>query len=183
MEFDAAVYAIAASLHAPIINWLWIALAKYGIYIVVFLACVLFFKKKEVREKLLILFQTLLVLVLARGLVSETISFFFNVQRPFEVGKESLYTHGTGGSFPSGHTVTMFSIAFVLYNWNKKAGKYAFVIATLSGISRAIAGVHWISDIIGGFLIAWIVYLLLKKFVFSKKLSHIKDNEIIQKDA
>lgn len=168
MEFDAAVYAVATSLHAPIINWLWVAFAKYGIYIVVFLACVLFFKKKEVREKLLIIFQTLLVLVLARGLVSETIAFFFNRPRPFEIGEETLYTHGIGESFPSGHTVAMFSIACVLYVWDKKIGRYAFIIATLSGISRAIAGVHWISDIIGGFLIAWIVYILLKKFVFKE---------------
>ncbi|OGM91198.1 hypothetical protein A2755_02210 [Candidatus Wolfebacteria bacterium RIFCSPHIGHO2_01_FULL_48_22] len=179
---DAAVQNFFTSLHTPIINWLWVFLAQYGIYLIVLLALIMLFKQKRIHERTRFFIQALLVLVLARGLVAETIAFFYNRQRPFETGLNALYAHGQGASFPSGHTTAMFSIALVLYAWNKKAGKWALVIAALSGISRAIAGVHWISDVIGGFLVAWIVYILLKKFVFEKfnKKEEVEEIKITQ---
>jgi undecaprenyl-diphosphatase len=176
--FDVSVYQILVSLHTPLLNWLWVFLAQYGIYLVALLSLYILFKQKGIARRLSFLFQTLLVFLLARGLVTETIAFFYGRPRPFETGLASLYTHGGADSFPSGHTVAMFGFAFVLYAWNKKAGRYAFVLAALSGVSRAIAGVHWISDIVGGFLVAWIVYVLLRKFVFRKFVKKEEKEEI-----
>ncbi len=181
-SIDTTIQDALTNLHSPVINWLWIFFAQYGIYIILLLGAYVFVKRMQVKEKISYILQTFLVLILARGLVAETITFSYDKKRPFETGLDALYTHGIGGSFPSGHTVAMFGMALVLYGFHKKAGTYALVIAALSAISRVIAGVHWISDMAGGFLIAWVVYVLLKKFVFKKfeRREVIEDIQITQ---
>lgn len=53
-------------------------------------------------------------------------------------------------SFPSGHALIFFSIATVLFCFNKKVGALAFGAAALIGAARVYAGVHWPSDILVG---------------------------------
>ncbi len=75
-----------------------------------------------------------------------------------------------GLSFPSGHamvTMTLYStIAFLLAKKvQDKRKKYlihiiAFVMICLMGISRIYLGVHWPTDIVGGYLAGYIFYYL-----------------------
>lgn len=61
-------------------------------------------------------------------------------------------------SFPSGHTVTSFAMAFALllalkgtrWSW---VGWSTLVWASLVGYSRMYVGVHWPSDVLGGVVI------------------------------
>ena len=63
-------------------------------------------------------------------------------------------------SFPSRHTVSAFAIAFALLNINIHLGIIALFIACIVGLSRIICAVHFISDVLCGFLIALIIYLI-----------------------
>lgn len=59
-------------------------------------------------------------------------------------------------SFPSGHTTAAFACAMVLYRMLPgKYGAAAMALAALIAYSRLYLGVHYPSDVIGGFLMAW----------------------------
>jgi len=72
-------------------------------------------------------------------------------------------------SFPSGHSVSSFASAMVLTLSFGKKGAWAFIPATLIALSRCYVGVHYPSDVLAGMivgtLVAFGVYVLLKKYV------------------
>lgn len=62
-------------------------------------------------------------------------------------------------SFPSGHTVTFFTIAFavsmMLPAKYKKAGvPFFFLLATIGGYSRIYLSMHFTTDVLGGIVLA-----------------------------
>lgn len=73
---------------------------------------------------------------------------------------EPLVDHKTDESFPSRHTVSAFAIAFALLNISTPLGIIALIIACFVGLSRIICGVHFISDVLCGLLIALIIALI-----------------------
>ena len=64
-------------------------------------------------------------------------------------------------SFPSGHTTFCFLIYFILLD-NKIINKYYIILPLLVGISRIILGSHYITDVVGGIILAKILSLLVK---------------------
>jgi undecaprenyl-diphosphatase len=70
--------------------------------------------------------------------------------------------HAAGGSFPSGHSFTATLGAGVLLLWvlpllSARGRIAAWIIAVLVplavGVSRVALGVHWVSDVVGGWLL------------------------------
>lgn len=86
-----------------------------------------------------------------------------NRPRPFRVIEEIVANNPPKCvySFPSGHTSTAFVIAFVL------AASYPFlsvafcILACLVGISRIYLGVHYPTDVIIGYLLAYITFWIV----------------------
>ena len=79
------------------------------------------------------------------------------------VGGVNKYT-----SFPSGHTSGSFSAMLALYRWvPKKIGIPAVILATLVALSRLYVGVHYPTDLLGGFVVAFMAsawsYYIVKK--------------------
>ena len=98
---------------------------------------------------------------LSSFLIVTLIRKLYNRPRPcMTFNIEPLVGHKTGESFPSRHTVSAFAIAFALLNINIHLGIIALIIACIVGLSRIICAVHFISDVICGFLIALIIYLI-----------------------
>ena len=86
------------------------------------------------------------------------------VERPRPSGTSvTLMTHFSGGSFPSGHAALAMIFCGVLFYlaprlvgagrrmWALRAGLVALLLFT--GLSRVYLGVHWPSDVVGGFLV------------------------------
>ena len=81
-----------------------------------------------------------------------------------------------GYSFPSGHSmVSMGFYGFLIYlifkNIQNKKLKYPLIIflsilILLIGISRIYLGVHYFTDVIGGFIIAIIYLIVFIKFIY-----------------
>lgn len=70
--------------------------------------------------------------------------------------------HLRGGSFPSGHTTTVFIIAGVICNLriNTLLSWAVLLLAILTGISRAVVGAHWPMDILGGAFGGWVIAVI-----------------------
>jgi undecaprenyl-diphosphatase len=115
----------------------------------------------------------ILCLVLSAPLVAFVISFtlkyVFDVARPLN---ERLYAYGP--SFPSGHTAVATAYFLILLHFARhakdpyrRAVHYAFCILCplFVGVSRLYFGVHWLSDVLVGYLIgALSVYICIHFF-------------------
>ena len=74
-------------------------------------------------------------------------------------------------SFPSGHTATIFAFIFCLIFLFPKIKNILITIAIVIASTRVIVGAHYVSDIFGGALVAYITSILLRdKFFHKSKL-------------
>ncbi len=86
-----------------------------------------------------------------------------------------------GYSFPSGHSmISMAFYGFLIYiiyvYYEKKYWKWPLIIILsliiiFIGISRIYLGVHYLSDVLGGFLIS-IAYLIVFVYFFNRYIKH-----------
>ncbi|TSC56690.1 MAG: Bacitracin transport permease protein BCRC [Parcubacteria group bacterium Greene0714_21] len=131
---------------------LTIFFAKYFGYVLLGILAVLWLR--NFKKYLPLFWQAAAAAILSRGIITEAIRFFWHRSRPFvEQNLTPLIDHSASASFPSGHASFYFAIGTVLYFYNKKAGMVFLLGATLIGIARVLAGLHWPSDIIGGAII------------------------------
>lgn len=84
--------------------------------------------------------------------------------RPFEYS--SLITPAVDKlpdsfSFPSGHAAISFAVALILLRADKRIGIPAVIFASLIAFSRIALGVHYPTDIIAGFLLAFAVSTII----------------------
>ena len=120
-------------------------------------------RKVGVAASLSLIFEAILINLTIKNLVGRT--------RPYIVNEaiEFITKQPSDKSFPSGHTGCVFAVASVLfYMMPKKVGIPAIVIASLVGISRLYVGVHYPTDIIGGFIIGMLTGFLAKLIVEKK---------------
>jgi membrane-associated phospholipid phosphatase len=89
-------------------------------------------------------------------LIVNLIKYYFNIPRPpviidrnvINIIGPSLTSH----SFPSGHTVTIFTLtALLIFHFKSSISRICLIImACLVGISRIAVGVHWPEDVLAG---------------------------------
>ena len=76
----------------------------------------------------------------------------------------------TDFSFPSGHTMSSVSSAYVLYKANKKFGYVAIPLAVLIAFSRLYLYVHFPSDIIAGAIFGIVIAFSVVK-LYNKRFA------------
>lgn len=77
--------------------------------------------------------------------------------RPFVTSHLTPYfSHAADNGFPSDHTLLASFLGFIVWRYNRRAGSLLLGLAVLIGLSRVIAGVHHLSDIVGSFIFAFI---------------------------
>lgn len=128
--------------------------AKYFQYFLILIFLVLlYFSKYLKQEKIRILWVAVVSAVIARLGVTEIIRFFYHRPRPFVAHQVHQLLSDNEWSFPSGHSAFFFAIAAAIFLYNRKWGIGFFLMAVLINISRVIAGIHYPSDILGGFIV------------------------------
>ncbi len=107
--------------------------------------------------------------------ITQLLNVLTAVERPFVSMTDSinpLFVHGLNDSFPSGHSVVMFALAFFVYRQSRSVGLLMLVLSLASGVSRIIAGVHWPTDIAASIVIAYIgvssFHYIYDKFISKK---------------
>ena len=132
-----------------------------GGFIWILTAVILLFSKKYQKGGIAILIALSVGAILGSFILKPLIA----RPRPFHVVGELplLIKIPTDFSFPSGHTMSSFSGAFILNYINKKFGYFAIPLAILIAFSRLYLYVHFPSDVlVGGILGILISYLTVK---------------------
>lgn len=160
-------------LRSDLWNWLWLNITKLGNSGWIWLTTaffMLFFKKTRKVGIVSLCSIALCFLITNVGLKNLVAR-----PRPYtQIPELILLGHMEKSfSFPSGHTANSFAVALIYYRMlPKKWGVPAVVLAALIGLSRLYIGVHYPSDVLGGFFVGLfassIVYLIYQKIINRK---------------
>ncbi len=130
-------------------------------------------QEKDWQKRYRNFFFLVLSALLALGIITQIIQFFFYYPRPFVIMNfVPLSAHAQEASFPSSHATFYFALAFAMYYMDRKRGKYFIAAAALLGIARVFIGVHWPLDILGGALVGWVSVFVIKKLFEIDELKH-----------
>ena len=138
-----------------------------GILVLVFLLGVVK-KDKKIRW---IAVNTALLTVINLSL-GYFIGIFYHVDRPFVHNKVNLlYPHVNDASFPSDHALVTMSIALDISKYNRAFGIVLTILSIILGFSRVYVGHHSPFDIVGSYLIVFII-----SYIYNAKLSNKVNN-------
>lgn len=149
-----------------LLDLLGIYLANSFGYLLIVAAAFLIIREKDWRIRYKNAFFVILSLILSRGVITELIRVLYNRPRPFfALNFEPLLAQNSDFSFPSGHTVLYFTLAFAMWHIQKRWGQWFVAGAFVLALARIFVGVHWPLDIAGGVAIAWLGVLIAKKLI------------------
>ena len=151
-----------------------------GAIFVISLTTILFFVIKDKKIGISIITNLGIVTIL-----NQIIKFIMQRPRPTEF----RIIEETGYSFPSGHSMVSLTfygyLIYLIYKYinNKHLKRTLIIILSvlicIIGVSRIYLGVHYTSDVLGGFLISFaylIIYIeLVNKFVLEKNKDDRKE--------
>lgn len=111
-------------------------------------------------------------------ILSFIIGGIYYVDRPFVHNQVNLlFTHTQDASFPSDHAIGTMSIALGLKKYNKILSIILTITSIIVGFSRIYVGHHYPMDVVGAYIIVWIV-----SYIYNLKLINKIDDlyEIIE---
>lgn len=165
-------------------SYTWILSLKHTNY---FLFCTMFGEAKFLIPIVLISFfifkdkshwKFLVSMMILEVLFNVVLKLFFSRPRPMEF----QMIEETGYSFPSGHMMasTMFYGLCIYFLWQTNCKKSLKILGTILltflilsiGMSRVYLGVHYMSDILGGFLLS--LCILSFGIFFYRSMHHVK---------
>jgi len=140
-------------------------ITKLGSYGIVWIIIIIYlWTKKKYRKDGLILAVALIIGLLIGNI---TLKPLIRRTRPYDVNTafELLIPEQVDFSFPSGHSLSSFAAATVLFLTNKKLGIPAIMLASSIAFSRLYLYVHYLSDVVGGSIMGIVIgYATVKCF-------------------
>ena len=147
-----------------------VLVAKYLIVIPVVLALYLAYRlPSDSRSRFLLLSIISLPLIYV---IAKAAGHFYFDARPFVVDHVApLMPHVADNGFPSDHALLAAALASVMYVFDKRLALVSWVCALLIGVARVLAHVHHTTDIVGSFLIAAVVVLIVNAILERMRLA------------
>lgn len=155
---DESVVSFVVKLRNAFLNDVMIIVSSLIFIIIVFAFYSYLLRKKK--ERIVDLFFLSLIVYI----VANILKFVFVRERPLEaVFVDEMY------SFPSSHASVIFSMFFLMLKELPKRYILFLIIALLIGFSRLYLGMHYLSDLIAGALLAYLInkgYFCLKERIW-----------------
>lgn len=173
MTLDTQLFSLLNNLagQSPLLDEIIVFFASYLAYILpIVLLGLVYFSQYPKRGKWELILVAGISSIISRFGITELIRFFYNRPRPFVA---LPYVHQllteTSWSFPSGHATFFFALATAVYLYNKKWGIWFFIATILITVSRVIAGIHYLSDIIAGAIVG--IAVAYATYYFARRIS------------
>jgi undecaprenyl-diphosphatase len=141
----------------------------FGYLLMAGLALFVVFAKERKREAMMV-FYSLAAAAVSRLVITEIIRYFYHSPRPFMILNFTPLIYDNASSFPSGHAAFFFALAAAVFLFHKKWGIAYFLGTLIISLCRIMAGIHWPTDILGGFLVGIISAVLIYYF-FQKRIN------------
>ncbi len=155
--FSSLVFSLRNSVLDLIFKYFYLLLKDYVLLIVnVILLC--FRDKRKIINAVIGFLST--------GVIITILKYFIGRMRPFEVienAKIEMFDYNFASfnsSFPSWHTGAVFSLLPFAFYINRKFGYFWILIGVLEGVTRVYTGYHYLSDVLFGGLIGYLIGLL-----------------------
>lgn len=115
--------------------------------------------------------KKLIIVLIAVTIITQLIKLLIMRPRPYtELSSLVVLATESDMSFPSGHTATSTAMAYVLAKEYQKG--YFMLIPIIVALSRLYMGVHYPSDVLGGFILGFIIAYLLEHYLIQNQLKN-----------
>lgn len=165
-QFDQGIYTVISTFINPALTAFFRIITRFGDWMIIIptcFLCMIFLKEK--RNKGLIIINLVTIFI-----INQLLKIIFNRPRPIE----NRLVEASGYSFPSGHSmISMAFYGFFIYLVYKNVKNIILrrvicialsILILLIGISRIYLGVHYASDVVGGFLLSLSYLVLFVRF-------------------
>jgi undecaprenyl-diphosphatase len=105
------------------------------------------------RRKFLLGSASVVLTIGGSYLVAQAIHYFYHRLRPLFALPIQHLLNESSYSFPSGHTIIIFSMATAAWKYSKRLAYFLYGSGLIVGIARVMAGVHYPLDILGGIIL------------------------------
>lgn len=167
LEFDKLAFSLF-KIRTPLLTKIFLIITNLGSPYVLILLTLLSFLLKNKKLSFIITANLGLITI-----INQVLKFIIKRPRPGDL----FLIVETGYSFPSGHSMVSLSfyglLIYFIYKYFKNKKLKIFLITLLSliivliGVSRVYLGVHFVSDVISGFLLS-LSYLIIFIKVINK---------------
>lgn len=145
-DLSSSIHGLAGRSRAA--DWLMSVAAQDLIFLAAGILLLLWFRPAALRAGLAAGFGALLALGLAAALGG-----FHPEPRPFVAGHFTpLFAHVADGSFPSDHLAVLGAVTAGAWLGSRRLGYAAAALSFVVAFARVFAGVHYVGDVVAGFL-------------------------------
>lgn len=155
-------------------RWFWVFFGIYSILTLFVVGGYLIF----VNQYKIVTLATV-ALIIARIIISPLIYLFYNRQRPYQNLQFTpptswLFSKTTKSynSFPSDHAISFSAMSSVLIYAFPFLAWVLLPVIILSGIARIILGYHYVSDVVGGWILGSVTAFLMVYYFGQALFTH-----------